>query len=42
LIGETPLKALPLAASGFLEFGFLRVGPVKPLGLRMQGEEDPD
>ena len=30
--------AMPLAAGGFLDFEFLRVGPLKPLGMLLQGK----
>jgi hypothetical protein len=32
------IDALPLAAGGFLKFEFIPVGPLKPLGLLIQGK----
>ena len=32
------IQALPLAANGFLRFEFIPVGPLKPLGLLIQGK----
>ena len=32
------ILGLPLAANGFLGFEFIPVGPLKPLGLLIQGE----
>jgi hypothetical protein len=32
------VHALPLAANGFLGFEFIPVGPLKPLGLLIQGK----
>ena len=32
------IHALPLAANGFLGFEFIPVGPLKPLGLLIQGK----
>lgn len=34
---EATIHALPLAANGFLGFEFIPVGPLKPLGLLIQG-----
>lgn len=38
-VGEAKatVDAMPLAANGFLNFEFLPVGPLKPLGLLIQG-----
>ncbi|WP_104489607.1 hypothetical protein [Trinickia symbiotica] len=33
IVGE-----MPLAAAGFLDFEFLPVGPLKPLGMLLQGK----
>jgi hypothetical protein len=33
---KAAVKALPLAANGFLGFEFIQVGPLKPLGLLIQ------
>ena len=33
---KATIQALPLAANGFLEFDFIPVGPLKPLGLLIQ------
>ena len=35
---KATIQALPLAANGFLEFQFIPVGPLKPLGLLIQGK----
>ena len=35
---KTIIHALPLAANGFLGFEFIPVGPLKPLGLLIQGK----
>ncbi|RQT07031.1 hypothetical protein DF044_05245 [Burkholderia contaminans] len=32
------VRAMPLAAGGFLDFEFLLVGPLKPLGILLQGQ----
>ena len=32
------IQSLPLAAKGFLQFEFIPVGPLKPLGLLIQGK----
>ncbi len=34
---KTTIAALPLAAQGFLDFQFIPVGPLAPLGLLLQG-----
>jgi hypothetical protein len=34
---KAAVNTLPLAAGGFLSFEFLAVGPLKPLGLLIQG-----
>jgi hypothetical protein len=34
---KAAVDALPLAAGGFLNYEFLPVGPLKPLGLLIQG-----
>ena len=34
---EATIQTLPLAANGFLRFEFIPVGPLKPLGLLIQG-----
>ena len=35
---KATVDAMPLAAGGFLDFEFLPVGPLKPLGLLLQGK----
>ena len=35
---KATIQTLPLAANGFLEFEFIPVGPLKPLGLLIRGE----
>jgi len=35
---RSTIDALPLAAGGFLAYEFLPVGPLKPLGLLIQGK----
>ena len=35
---KATVDALPLAAGGFLNYEFLPVGPLKPLGLLIQGK----
>lgn len=35
---KAALEALPLAAGGFLNYELLPVGPLKPLGLLIQGK----
>jgi hypothetical protein len=35
---KTTIQALPLAANGFLAFDFIPGGPLKPLGLLIQGK----
>ena len=35
---KSMINQLPLAANGFLEFEFIPVGPLKPLGLLIQSE----
>ena len=35
---KATIQALPLAANGFLGFEFIPVGPLKPLGLLIQGK----
>ena len=35
---KATIQTLPLAANGFLEFEFIPVGPLKPLGLLIQGK----
>jgi hypothetical protein len=35
---KATISALPLAAGGFLSYEFLPVGPLKPLGMLIQGK----
>jgi hypothetical protein len=35
---KTTINTLPLASGGFLAFDFIPVGPLKPLGLLIQGK----
>jgi len=35
---KNTMQALPLGANGFLHFDFIPVGPLKPLGLLIQGK----
>lgn len=35
---KAAVKAMPLAAGGFLDYEFLAVGPLKPLSLLIQGK----
>ena len=35
---KATIQTLPLARNGFLEFEFIPVGPLKPLGLLIQGK----
>ena len=35
---KATIDALPLAAGGFLAYEFLPVGPLKPLGMLIQGK----
>ena len=35
---QATIQSLPLAANGFLRFEFIPVGPLKPLGLLIQGK----
>jgi hypothetical protein len=35
---KATIGALPLAAGGFLSYEFLPVGPLKPLGMLIQGK----
>jgi hypothetical protein len=35
---KATISALPLAAGGFLAYEFLPVGPLKPLGMLIQGK----
>lgn len=37
-VAKAAVNAMPLAAGGFLDFEFLAVGPLKPLGLLLQGK----
>ena len=37
---KATIQALPLAANGFLEFDFIPVGPLRPLGLLIQSRKD--
>jgi hypothetical protein len=36
--GKAIVDAMPLASAGFLNFEYLPVGPLKPLGLLLQGQ----
>ncbi|MDL2410668.1 hypothetical protein PY650_34905 [Rhizobium calliandrae] len=35
---KATIEAMPLASAGFLDFEFLPVGPLKPLGLLLQAQ----
>lgn len=35
---KATIQTLPLASNGFLEFEFIPAGPLKPLGLLLQGD----
>ncbi|MDQ7976057.1 hypothetical protein QYH69_02200 [Paraburkholderia sp. SARCC-3016] len=35
---KATVSAMPLASAGFLDFEFLPIGPLKPLGMLLQGK----